>query len=81
MKTFQQFNEDAKELENLIKKKVFNSDLGQNLKKGNVNMRDIEDFAKGGVPTELKNAALQTGINFFKNKLTDFENKMNTSKK
>ena len=81
MKTFQQFNEDVKDLENLIKTKVFDSDLGKNLKKGNINMRDIEDFAKGGVPTELKNAALKTGINFFKNKLTDFENKMNTSKK
>ena len=81
MKTFQQFNEDVKDLENLIKTKVFDSDLGKNLKKGNINMRDIENFAKDGVPTELKNAALKTGINFFKNKLTDFENKMNTSKK
>tara|TARA_Y100000768_G_scaffold379045_1_gene354227 strand:+ start:684 stop:929 length:246 start_codon:yes stop_codon:yes gene_type:complete len=81
MKTFQQFNEDVKELENLIKTKVFGGEFGQNLKKGNINMKEIENFAKGGVPTELKNAALKTGINFFKGKLNDFENKMNTTKK
>ena len=63
MKTFQQFSEDAKEINKL--KDTFANNPGVkkltgNLKQGNINIKDLKNFAHSDDVQNLKSAALNT---------------------
>tara|TARA_Y100001963_G_C6778367_1_gene448564 strand:- start:1804 stop:2049 length:246 start_codon:yes stop_codon:yes gene_type:complete len=66
MKTYQQFAEDAKEI-NKLKDTIMSNrgvkKLTGNLKQGNINIKDLKNFAHSNDAKNLKSAALNTLIN------------------
>ena len=85
MKTFQQFNEDAKQINAFMKDTFMNNptikSITSDLKSGNININKIKDTVtsdKGKKDlNNLKKTGLNTLINIGKKKLLDFEDKVN----
>jgi len=80
MKTFQQFSEDAKEINKL--KDTFANNPGVkkltgNLKQGNINIKDLKNFAHSDDVQNLKSAALNTLINVGQGYLNKAKEKVN----
>ena len=80
MKTFQQFSEDAKEINKL--KDTFANNPGVkkltgNLKQGNINIKDLKNFAHSDDVQNLKSAALNTLINVGQGYLNKAKQKVN----
>ena len=80
MKTYQQFSEDAKEINKL--KDTFTNNRGVqkltgNLKKGNINIKDLKNFAHSDDAKNLKSAALNALINVGQGYLNKAKKKVN----
>ena len=80
MKTYQQFSEDAKEINNL--KDTFMNNRGvkkltDNLKQGNINIKDVKNFAHSDDAKNLKGAALNALINVGQGYLNKAKKKVN----
>ena len=80
MKTFQQFSEDAKEINKL--KDTFANNPGVkkltgNLKQGNINIKDLKNFAHSKDASDLKGAALNALINVGQGYLNKAKKKVN----
>ena len=80
MKTYQQFSEDAKEI-NKLKDTFMNNrgvkKLTDNLKQGKINIKDLEKFANSKDASDLKGAALNTLINVGQGYLNKAKKKVN----
>ena len=80
MKTYQQFSEDAKEINKL--KDTFTNNRGVqkltgNLKQGNINIKDLKNFAHSDDVQNLKSAALNALINVGQGYLNSAKQKVN----
>ena len=80
MKTYQQFSEDAKEINKL--KDTFANNPGVkkltgNLKQGNINIKDLKNFAHSDDVQNLKSAALNALINVGQGYLNKAKKKVN----
>ena len=85
MKTFQEFKEDVKKINDFMKNTFMNNPTVQSitgdLKSGRIDIKKIQDTVKSDKGREdmnnLKTTGLNLLINIGKKKLTDFENKVN----
>ena len=80
MKTYQQFSEDAKEI-NKLKDTFMNNrgvkKLTGNLKQGKIDIKDLKNFANSKDASDLKGAALKALINVGQGYLNQAKKKVN----
>ena len=80
MKTYTQFQEDMNKFKDTVMDNPGVKKITTNLKKGNINIKDLSDFAKSDDAKNLKNTAINMLLNVGQNKLDQLKKKASSMK-
>jgi len=80
MKTYTQFQEDMSKFKDTVMDNPGVKKITTNLKKGNINIKDLSDFAKSDDAKNLKNTAINMLLNVGQNKLDQLKKKASSMK-
>ena len=80
MKTYTQFQEDMNKFKDTVMNNPGVKKITTNLKKGNINIGDLENFAKSDDAANLKNTAINMLLNVGQNKLNQLKKKASSMK-
>ena len=80
MKTYTQFQEDMNKFKDTVMDNPGVKKITTNLKKGNINIDDLRNFAKSDDAKSLKNTAINMLLNVGQNKLDQLKKKASSMK-
>ena len=81
MKTYTQFQDDMNKFKDTVMDNPGVKKITTNLKKGNINIDDLRDFAKSDDAKSLKDTAINMLLNVGQNKLEQLKKKASTTPK